>query len=165
MDWNIFKWVIIIWIGIFIFAIFNDVFNGDGIYRKKTRIFIEIELRKINNMNGYEFEEYCAGLLRRIGYKNVNTTPLSNDGGRDIECYNLKGEKVFVECKHYKNKPINREQVLKLLGSASHYGGDNCKALFITTSSYNKNAIKMRSNKKLELWDKADIIRILKQLS
>ena len=158
----IFKYSIILWIALVILAIVIEFIKDIKIdARLNYTHTLTQEINKIHGMDGFEFEQYCAYLLRKIGYRNVVVTPKSNDKGRDIICTDKKGMKVFVECKHYReDRLINREQILKLAGSMAIYGADRC--LFITTSGFNKNAIEVGKHKRVELWDMNDVIRVIK---
>lgn len=55
------------------------------------------------NLTGYEFEKELAEVFIANGYE-AHLTPKSNDGGVDIVLKDEFGDKIYVQCKAYKNK-------------------------------------------------------------
>ena len=53
-----------------------------------------------NNMDGHEFEYFCADLLRKNGFSNVIVTPASNDYGVDITAIK-DGKRYAIQCKRF----------------------------------------------------------------
>ena len=84
-----------------------------------------------------DFEEFCAGLFRTMGYK-AKVTPKSNDGGYDI--FLSKGSLTAIaECKCYAlDHKIGRPAIQKLVGA--NMTKQASKMLFITTSSFSAPA-------------------------
>lgn len=70
---------------------------------------IEADLLTIDLMEGRDFEYWCADLLRKLGFTNVEVTPGSGDQGVDILA-KKEGIKYAIQCKCYAsdlgNKPI-----------------------------------------------------------
>jgi HJR/Mrr/RecB family endonuclease len=54
---------------------------------------------EIDQMNGYEFEEYIAKLLIKLGYKSATVTKKSGDFGADIIAVDKNNKRVAVQCK------------------------------------------------------------------
>lgn len=73
--------------------------------------FSEYELQKIDRMEGHQFEYWCAALLKKIGFINVEVTKGSGDQGVDILA-EKDGVKYAVQCKCYSsdlgNTPIQQ---------------------------------------------------------
>jgi len=61
---------------------------------------IDAELLTIDLMDGHSFEYWCANLLRKIGFTNVEVTPGSGDQGVDILAQK-EGIKYAIQCKCY----------------------------------------------------------------
>lgn len=80
--------------------------------------------------NGYEYEQYCAGLLRYHGYYGVDVTPSSGDFGADIVCYDSKSEKCVFQCKMYGTK-VGNTPVQEVVAAKAHYNAS--RAGVITT--------------------------------
>lgn len=109
----------------------------------------------INRLSPRQFEVFCSELLK-CKYEKVTLTPPSNDYGRDIVCFDKYGNKIFVECKHYKSSYVGREICQKLIGSMIMLNAD--KGIIINTGKYHKNAYEvLRKVGNLELLDKDDI--------
>ncbi len=49
--------------------------------KKRKKVFA---IDEIDAMDGIDFEDYTAGLLRRMGYRNVRVTQASGDFGVDV---------------------------------------------------------------------------------
>lgn len=58
------------------------------------------QLLSIDLMDGHDFEFWCAGLLRKLGFHNVEVTPGSKDQGVDILAQK-EGVKYAIQCKRY----------------------------------------------------------------
>lgn len=71
--------------------------------------FAECELEMIDEMDGHTFERWCADLLKKIGFQNVEVTQGSGDQGVDILAVK-DGIKYAIQCKCYSsdlgNKPV-----------------------------------------------------------
>ena len=70
---------------------------------------VDAELLNIDLMEGHDFEHWCASLLRKIGFTNVEVTRGSGDQGVDV--FAVKdGIRYAVQCKCYSsdlgNKPV-----------------------------------------------------------
>lgn len=71
----------------------------------------------IDNMSGEDFEAWCAELLRRHDYKNIEITPKSGDQGVDIIA-DKNDVKYAIQCKRYSsdlgNAPVQEVNAGKL---------------------------------------------------
>ena len=100
------------------------------------------------------------------GFKSDQCTSRSNDRGKDISAIDESGKRVFVEFKHHdENNHIGRPLIQKfhsaLIDGKADYG------LFVTTSYFNKNAVKYASDKQIKLIDArrlADMIESIELL-
>ena len=95
--------------------------------------------KAIENMDGYEFEEYCAKILKRNGFRKVAVTQASNDYGADITA-RKRGEKWVVQCKRYQT-PIGNSSVQEVVAAMSHY--DAQRAAVITNSTFTRNSVEL----------------------
>jgi HJR/Mrr/RecB family endonuclease len=145
------------------------IFSGTLIYKgikriKDYRHYKEIGmnslmLRKaIKRMNPRQFEIFTAELFKANGYE-AEATVESCDGGKDVVAFK-NGDKIFIECKKWNQEPCGRVVLQKLIGSC--IGAKANKAIFITTSWYNSNAIEYAKTVPwLELWDTNDLLNML----
>lgn len=120
-------------------------------------------VRKINNMNPREFEVFVCNLFKQLGY-HAKVTEAVCDGGKDVIAWDNYGNKTYIECKHWKvGNDIGRVILQKLVGSAYADGAN--KAIIITTSNYNPNALEYAKKVDwLELWTKKDILKALEKI-
>ena len=85
-----------------------------------------------------------------------------------MKLINKKLQKTYVECKRYASSNlIGRELIQKLVGSAIGDGVTNC--IFVTTSSFNNNALEYVNNMKggvdVELIDLDKLLNIVGELN
>lgn len=122
---------------------------------------IQESLTNIDNLNGIQFENYFARLLRKIGYNNVQVTKSSGDYGVDIiaykDCY-----KYAFQCKRYSNK-IGPKPIGEVLRGMRMY---KCsKGVVITNNYFTEQAKKEAKVCDVELWDRNKLISILKEIN
>lgn len=89
----------------------EQIVQEENEWRKQQRGLspVEAELEQIDQMEGHQFEYWCADLLKKIGFINVEVTQGSGDQGVDILAVK-DGIKYAIQCKCYSsdlgNKPI-----------------------------------------------------------
>lgn len=117
----------------------------------------------LDRMNGFEFEEYVADLLRKLKYKNVKVTRKTGDNGVDILAE--KGSRKYaIQCK--RNNPNNKlsnaaiQQVFtgKQLYKCTH-------AMVITTSYFTKPAWDTGKELGVTLWTRNKLIEKISEVS
>ena len=82
-------------------------------------------------MDGHTFEYYCAELLRKNGYRNVEVTKASGDQGIDIIAYK-NGVKYGIQCKCYSSN-IGNKAVQEVFAGIKFY---DCKVGIVMTNRY-----------------------------
>jgi len=102
------------------------------------------EFLKLDNLNGYDFEDLMARILRKMNYSNVKVTQRSGDKGKDILATYDDGSReypVVVECKHMKS--VGRPVIQKLQGALLHEKGDSpfIKGIVATSGTFSNEAI------------------------
>jgi len=124
-----------------------------------SRIITNVD-HLIASLSPYQFEDLVTWLFRKIGYK-AHKTRASNDGGKDIIISDGSGS-VYVECKQFKRGlKVGRPHVQKLAGAIAAAGA--VKGIFVTTSSFNENAIECARACNIELIDGEQLVRLLSQ--
>ncbi len=88
-------------------------------------------------MSGFDFEEFTADLLTRLGYGEVEQVLRTQDGGRDILIRSPIGL-IVVECKHQPNTSIGRPIVQKLHSAV--VTSRAVKGMLVTTGRFTKDA-------------------------
>lgn len=99
-------------------------------------------IKKIQEMDPFQFEYLVAELLRKIGYENVEVTKRSGDKGIDVvgnlTVGGLTNVKTVIQVKRYKTgNNISGKYITQLRGSAEV----DQRGLIITTSNFTKDAI------------------------
>lgn len=96
--------------------------------------------------NGYQFEEYIANLLKRIGYTNVKVTSGSGDNGADVLA-EKNGITYAIQCKWslYGKNNIGNKAIQEIFSGKTFYNKDrrnSCNKQLLYTVS-NRNGRKM----------------------
>ena len=103
----------------------------------------------LDGLDGYQFEELIAKIMKKKGYLNINVTSKSRDQGRDIIMESPKGETILVECKH--QQFVGRPIIQKLQGAMNYDETQNpdkdVKGIIVTSGSFSQEAIEY--NKKI----------------
>jgi restriction system protein len=127
---------------------------------KKKWSFRQITLQEIDNMNGYEFEDYVRKLYIALGYK-VKHTSLSGDQGADL-ILSKDGEETAVQVKRYSGS-VSNKAVQEVVASKGFY---NCnKALVVTNSFFTDPAIRLANANNVELIDRNGLKHLIHRIS
>ncbi len=103
-------------------------------------------------MEGHEFEHYCADLLRRAGFLEVEVTRGSGDYGVDILA-ELGGVTYAVQCKRY-DGPVGVKAVQEVYAGRDYY---DCMVGAVMTNQYfTRPAVEVARKLKILLWDRGD---------
>ena len=115
-------------------------------------------------MDGFKFEEFCCKLFNMNSFK-AKTTPKTGGGGRDIIIKDYKGT-IYVEWHYNINNKIGTNLIHKLISSCVV---DNIeRGIFITTSTYTKESVKLVEKckvVKIDIWDKEDLSELCKNIN
>lgn len=109
-----------------------------------------------DRMDGWEFEEYAALLLRKNGFRYVEVTRGSGDQGVDILAAR-DGVSYAIQCKHYEGKVPNKA-IQEAYAGAGFYGCD--VAVVLTNSYFFPSALELGDSIGVELWDR-DVLKKL----
>ncbi len=127
----------------------SGVFNPDPANNSK------VDRKKIDSMDGVDFEHYCAEQLRKTGrYKKVEVTPASGDFGADIVAVDKKGETWVFQCKRYNNR-LDNSPVQEIVAAKAHYNATH--AVVITNSSFTKPAKQLANENRVKLVEGDDL--------
>lgn len=135
------KTIIIIIIGIAVLALLAAWFWYMRRQSSNDELFDEME--------GTEFEEYCAELLEAKGFENVEMTPASHDYGIDIIA-DKDGISYAIQCKCYSD-PIGIKAIQE-----AYAGKDYYKAMIgvvMTNQGFTKSAREFADKLNVVLWD------------
>lgn len=98
-------------------------------------------MASMDAMNGREFEEHVAELLRRDGCTNVIVQGGGRDRGIDITALTPNGRRIVVQCKRFApHLSITSPEIQKFLGAAKVLR-DSEVALFVATCPFTRDAL------------------------
>ena len=105
-------------------------------YQVKTDL-----LEKLKNIDPFYFEKVILILLQKMGYGDFIETTKTNDGGIDgiINEDKLGLDKIYIQAKRYGENKVREKDIRNFIGAMS---GDTQKGVFVTTSTFDKSAIK-----------------------
>lgn len=97
-------------------------------------------LEKLKDIDPFYFEKVILILLKKMGYGDFIETSKTGDGGIDgiINEDKLGLEKIFIQAKRYNENKVREKDILNFIGAMS---GDTNKGVFVTTSTFDKDAI------------------------
>lgn len=113
--------------------------------RIKRRIPSDIDL-----MEGHDFEYYCAELLKRRGFKEVEVTKGSGDYGIDILA-EKDGVTYAIQCKCYAT-PVGVKAVQEAYAGRDYY--DRMVGAVLTNQYFTTPAVEAAKKLKILLWDR-----------
>lgn len=121
------------------------------------------QITKINydDMNGYQFEKFCADILRKNGFENIELTQGSGDHGIDIlaEKDNIT---YAIQCKCYSSN-IGNSAVQQAHTGKSLYHKDI--AVVVTNRYFTTQAIEEADALGVKLWDRDFLNRYINATS
>lgn len=111
-------------------------------------------------MEGHEFEYYCADLLRRAGFLEVEVTRGSGDYGVDILA-ELGGVTYAVQCKRY-DGPVGVKAVQEAYAGRDYY--DRMVGAVMTNQYFTRPAVEVARKLKILLWDRGYLESMLEDI-
>ena len=99
-------------------------------------------------MDGYQFEEQCAIILKRKHFSKIEVTKSSGDQGVDIIAYKHR-KKYGIQCKYY-TYPVGNKAVQEAYAGANFYDCD--KVIVMTNTTFTRSAIELAEKLDVELW-------------
>ena len=115
------------------------------LFRKRPQ---EPEL--IDELDGHDFEDYCASLLKTNHFKDVHVTKGSGDFGLDILA-ERDGVTYGIQCKRY-DKPIGVSAIQQAYAGRDYYG--RMVGAVMTNQYFTDAAVKMAQALNIMLWDR-----------
>lgn len=130
-------------------------------FRRGEEQKTDVELLQwLRSFTSKEFEEYVAYLFERNGFK-ATVVGKSHDKGVDVIA-NREGFTYYIQCKRFTDFKVKVEQVRDFYGAiADRLNGG--KGYFVTTSTYTKEAKEFAKGKRLQLFDREDLIAMIRR--
>ena len=113
-----------------------------------------------DDMEGQEFEDYCAELLIAKGFENVETTPASHDYGIDIIA-DKDGISYAIQCKCYSD-PIGIRAVQEAYAGKDFY--KSMVGVVMTNQDFTKNAREFAEKLNIVLWDGDYVLGLIRDV-
>lgn len=118
-------------------------------------IFFFVKKRKhtdeaMDNMEGHEFEYFCAQLLKDKGFQEVEVTKGSGDYGADILA-EKDGITFAIQCKCY-HSPIGVKAIQEAYAGRDYY--DRMVGVVLTNQYFTAPAVEAARKLKILLWDR-----------
>jgi len=129
---------------------------------------MEAKSLMLDGLDGYQFEELIAKIMKKRGYGEIEVTQKSHDVGKDIIMRGPNDEIVLVECKH--QNFVGRPIIQKLQGAMNHEEGKNpgkeVKGIIVTSGSFSKEArdYKKEINQDIKLIDGKKLKNLCEEL-
>ena len=127
---------------------------------KRPALQLEMNIERVDQMTGGEFENFLEGLFRTQMYRVEN---IQSSGDHGVDLVVVKDDmKIGVQAKRYKpNYRVGNDILIKLKGG--EYFHDCEKLLIVTTSYFTKKAKEYAKKVGIELWDRDTLQRYLKK--
>lgn len=113
----------------------------------------------IDEMEGHEFEYYCADLLKERGFLEVEVTAGSRDYGVDILAQK-DGVTYAIQCKCY-NGPVGVSAVQEAYAGRDYY--DCMVGAVLTNQYFTAPAVEAAKKLKVLLWDRGYLEEMMEE--
>lgn len=113
----------------------------------------------MDEMEGHDFEYFCADLLRKKGFLDVEVTRGSGDYGVDILA-EKDGVTYAVQCKCY-NAPIGVKAVQEAYAGRDYY--DRMVGAVMTNQYFTSAAVAAAGKLKILLWDRGYVESMIEE--
>ena len=111
--------------------------------RRRRRIYL------FEEMDGHDFEFFCADLLRKRGFEEVEVTRGSGDYGIDILA-EKEGITYAIQCKRYAG-PVGVKAIQEAYAGRDYY--DRMVGAVLTNQYFTTPAVEAAKKLKILLWD------------
>lgn len=105
---------------------------------------------KLDELDGHEFEYFCADLLRKKGFEEVEVTKGSGDYGIDVLA-EKDGVTYAIQCKRYQD-PVGVKAIQEAFSGREYY--DRMVGAVMTNQYFTSPAVEAAKKLKILLWDR-----------
>ncbi len=118
--------------------------------RARFRLLMTGDVTAADDMEGHDFEKFCADLLKRNGFEQVRVTQASGDQGVDILA-EKDDIRYAIQCKNYNSK-LGNTPVQEIYAGKTFY---HCHVgVVMTNSTFTQGAIDLAEATNVILWDR-----------
>lgn len=114
-------------------------------------------LIRVDDMEGHEFERFCAELLKKNGFKNVRVTSGSGDQGIDVLA-TKDSISYGIQCKCY-SSDVGNKAVQEAIAGRGFY--DCHIGAVLTNRFFTQSARELAKKEKILLWDRAKLRKLI----
>lgn len=114
---------------------------------------------KFDYMEGHDFEYFCAEILKKCGFYDVEVTVGSGDQGIDIIAFK-DGVKYGIQCKCY-SSDIGNKAVQEVYAGARFY--DCHVPVVLTNRHFTPSAKELAKKTNVILWDRDRLIKMIEE--
>lgn len=139
--------------------VFDQTVNSNSVYENQTAERIKMYNNEFDYMEGHDFEYFCADLLMKNEFQNVEVTKGSGDHGIDILA-EKDGITYAIQCKCYSSN-IGNAAVQQAHTGKSIYHKDI--AVVITNRYFTQQAIEEAAALGVKLWDRDKLNELIKK--
>lgn len=145
--------------GLLVYDYKNHETEYNNNFEKQISERIEMYNDKYDYMEGHDFEYYCANILEKNGFNDVEVTPGSGDNGIDIIAYK-DYVKYGIQCKCY-SSDIGVKAVQEVFAGAKYY---DCHVPVVLTNRYfTRQAKELAQKTNVLLWDRDKLNEMIKK--
>ena len=112
-----------------------------------------------DEMEGHEFEYFCADLLEKRGFEEVEVTKGSGDYGVDILA-EKDGVTYAIQCKRY-DGPVGVKAVQEAYAGRDYY--DRMVGAVLTNQYFTTPAVEAAKKLKILLWDGGYLVSMMEE--
>ena len=144
--------------GLLLLIALISAFNS---WRKGTLLESQRGLETLRGISWREFEELVGEAYRRRGYAVAETGGGGADGGVDL-VLSKGGERLLVQCKHWKAWKVSVKIVRELFGVVSAEGANG--GILISSGTYTQEAKEFARANGIELVDGDQLMRLISEV-
>jgi len=126
------------------------LFTAVGVVRRALDARRFDRTQDVGGLDPYQYERYVGEYYRRLGYAVTQRGGGGADGGVDLVLVK-DGERLLVQCKHWKAWRVGPQPIRELWGLVDHEKAAG--AIFVTSKEYTAEARAFAAGKRLELVD------------
>lgn len=141
------------------FKIDYTLVNNDDFLNTITETSQSFLKPQYDYMEGHQFEYFCADILRKNGFLNVEVTQGSGDHGIDILA-DKDDVSYAIQCKCYSSN-IGNSAVQQALSGKCYYKKDI--AVVLTNRYFTAQAIEEANANSVKLWDRERLNQMIEQ--
>ncbi len=151
MDWNIIYMIGAIVILVTLFGL---------IYIVAKKFHRNYRNSVLDEMEGHDFEYFCADLLKKKGFIDVEVTKASGDYGIDILA-EKDGVTYGIQCKRYQD-PVGIKAIQEAYAGKEYY--DRMVGAVMTNQYFTAPAVESAKKLKILMWDRGYIDSMIEEV-